>query len=89
MSSIAYPDNDNRESRAIELMTDCNSSIVTMVSMEADINRKIVQLSDLAQSMIEELEPGSPVKISQVKLYDTEWKISDIVSTSLVYGIAS
>jgi hypothetical protein len=86
--SITFPDNDNRENRMNQLVSDINTSIITMSNAEGEIDSKITKLSTLAQKMVEELEPGLKAQVHTISLYKKSWAVAKIVTPALVFEIA-
>jgi hypothetical protein len=86
--SLTFPDNDNRENRMNQLVSDINSSIITQANSESEINSKITVLSTLAQNMLKKLEPGLDVPVDKISLYKTEWEVAKIVTPALVFSAA-
>ena len=83
--SLAFPDNDNRERRLIELQTDTNTAIIEILDTEEDIDRKIKQLDSLAQQLLRELEPGTIPQVKTLELYKKVWQVSEIITPALLF----
>ena len=86
--SIFFPDNDNRERRMNELVTDINTQIVNATEDQNKINDTIKELDDVVRQMLASLEPGTVPPVDSIKLYKTEWTIASILTPVLTFKAA-
>ena len=86
--SLTYPDNDNRENRMNQLVSDVNSSIIIQSNASKEVNSKITELSNLAKKMVKALEPDLEVPVDNIKLYKISLEITDIIVSALTFTIA-
>ena len=83
--SLAFPDNDNRERRLIELQTDTNTALVEILRLEADIDQKIKSLDELAQALLKKFRPDLLPKVLNIELYKKAWLVSEIITPALLF----